>query len=81
MSTSEVISWLLNACFLLAAYGLKSMHTTLKEEQLLQKTKIDRVHDDLVATKLTYVQKDDFKEFKEELFARLDKFEQALGKK
>jgi len=66
-----VVSLVANAVLGLIAYTMKSTISDLKEQIVLNRADIDHV-------KEKYFKKEDFQEFKRELWQRLDRFEQDV---
>lgn len=66
-----VVSLIANAVLGLIAYTMKSTIGDLKEQIVLNRADIDHV-------KEKYFKKEDFQEFKRELWQRLDRFEQDV---
>jgi hypothetical protein len=66
-----VVSLIANAVLGLVAWTMKSTISDLKEQIVLNRTDIDHV-------KEKYFKKEDFQEFKRELWQRLDRFEQDV---
>lgn len=66
-----VVSLIANSVLGLIAYTMKSTIGDLKEQIVLNRADIDHV-------KEKYFKKEDFQEFKRELWQRLDRFEQDV---
>lgn len=66
-----VTSFIINGLLGIAMYFMKLSHDTTKEE-------IKNIKVDLKEVRDTAYKKEDFKEFKEELWRRLDKIEQDM---
>jgi hypothetical protein len=73
MDLSVVVSLVLNGLLGIAVYLFKNSHSDIKEQ--LKESKIEIAH-----LKETKMDKMDFREFKEELWKRLDRFEDKLNK-
>lgn len=74
MDTSLVITlglFVVSALLSVASWSMKSMITDLKAEQVKNRTEIEGI-------KEKYFKKEDFSEFKKELWQRLDRFEQDV---
>ncbi len=69
-----IVSFVLNGLLGLAMYLMKNAHEHTREELKDLKKSVENVKD-------TYYKKEDFKEFKEELWNRLDRMEFQLVKK
>lgn len=70
-SNITLVLFVINALFAIAGWSMKSMITDLKAEVVKNRSEIDIV-------KEKYYKKEDFQEFKKELWQRLDKFEQDV---
>ncbi len=65
------ISWIINLLMMVAMYLLKTAHSDIKERL--------KVHDEEIShVKERYLKRDDFKDFKEELWRRLDKIDLSV---
>lgn len=69
-----VVSWILNGILGVCMWLLKNTYDDLKEQIKENRTQIARVKD-------TSMQKEDFTEFKQELWNRLDRFEDSVNAK
>lgn len=67
----NVVSWILNGLMGVAMYLLKNTHTEIKEQ--LKENRVELAH-----LKENKMDKMDFKDFKEELWGRLDRFEDKI---
>jgi len=68
---TNLISWGLNALMGVAMYLLKNAHNDIKEQVKENRDAIARVKEE-------YFKKEDFREFKDELWGRLDRFEDSV---
>jgi hypothetical protein len=68
MEVSTIVSFLLNGLMAIALYFMKQSNDNTKAD-------IDRIRDDVKDVRDTAYKKEDFKEFKEELWRRFDKLE------
>lgn len=70
----NIVSWLLNGLLGFAMYLMKNANEATKDEIKELKKSVETVKD-------TYYKKEDFKEFKEELWKRFDRVEEQLARK
>ena len=63
--------WLVNGLIVVLGYFLKTEHTSIKSELKAIKEEVSSVRD-------TYFKKEDFQDFKRELWARLDRIEDDI---
>lgn len=73
MDIFAVLSWVVNGLLGIIVYLFKNSHSEIKEQ--LKESKLEIAH-----LKETKMDKMDFREFKEELWKRLDRFEDKLNK-
>lgn len=71
MDPVSILLYILNGVLAIAAYLLKSQHTDLKEDNKLLWLQIEIIKD-------KYFKKEDFSEFKKELWARFDRLEDDI---
>lgn len=74
MDELQVGSWVFNGILGIAVYFMKQAHDETKE-------KIKSLRDDVNTVRETTFKKEDFKEFKEELWRRLDKYEASVERR
>ncbi len=74
LENSDILSFLFTGILGLAMYFMKLSHDQTKEQIVVQRSEIKELRD-------TSYRREDFKEFKEELFKRLDKIEGDLKSK
>lgn len=67
----NVVSWVLNGLLGLGVYLLKTAHNDIKDELKAHQKEIDSIKDN-------YLRKEDFKEFRDELWRKLDKIENSV---
>lgn len=67
----NIISWVFNGLMGLAVYLLKGVYNDVKEQLKNHQDEINHIKDN-------YLKKDDFKEFKDELWRRLDKIDHSV---
>jgi len=83
MDTKDVLhiaSLLLNAILLVLGYFAKRTVEDMTGRIAKLETENGEIKEDLVDVKLHYVHKEDMKDFKDELFNRLDRIEAILHK-
>jgi hypothetical protein len=68
-------SFIINGLLALACYFLKSAHADLKEENKNLWVECNSIRKELSNVKDKYFKKEDFNDFKKELWARLDRME------
>lgn len=66
-----ILSFIVNGLLGMAMYFMKEANKTVKEDIVELRTKIDMVKD-------SYIKKEDFQEFKREIFAYMEKIERRL---
>lgn len=74
MDEIQVGSWIVNALLGIAVYFMKQAHDETKD-------KLRNLREDLNTVRETTFKKEDFKEFKEELWRRLDKYEASVERR
>lgn len=78
MEPSVLLNWLFTILLAVGGVALKSYTDAQKEKvDALIKT-VTQMNTELTAVKLDYLHKADFREFKDELWARFDKLEKYL---
>lgn len=65
------VPWIINVLLGIAMYFLKATHTEIKNQIRENRDEISKVREQAV-------KKEDFKEFKDELWNRLDRFEDSV---
>ena len=70
----QIVSFIVNGLMGVAMYFMKQAHDSQRDKVNSLETKIEKVHD-------STVKKEDFREFKEELWLRFDKMEGAFEKR
>jgi hypothetical protein len=68
-------SFIINGLLALACYFLKSAHADLKEDNKNLWVECNSIRKELSNVKDKYFKKEDFNDFKKELWARLDRME------
>lgn len=71
MDNSQIVSWVVDSLLILVGWFMRTTLQDVKEQLKDQKRELDHV-------KETYFKRADFTEFKEELFARLDRDHQQI---
>ena len=71
MGTTEIIGWIVSALL-----GIVMMLMKMQTDSVQKR--LENVEDQIVAIKEDYFKKEDFREFKQELWARLDKMESSF---
>lgn len=74
MEHLNLVVWLFNGVMAVALFLLKSNYTDVKET-------LKNHSDELNKIKMDYLKKEDFREFKEELWKRFDKLEDTIRDK
>jgi septation ring formation regulator EzrA len=72
MDNSTILSIILNGALGVAVYFMKIAHTQTKET-------LQHLREDVEHVKEKYFKKEDFRDFKQELWNRLDKMEEKLS--
>ena len=72
--TELIVSFIFNVLLGIVMFFMKQSNDTMKERLSKTEDKVDRIAD-------TYFKKDEFREFKEELWVRMDKMEVAFEKR
>ena len=75
MEITSILLWGVNILIGIVCYFLKSEHTDLKEANKALHNRCDSITNELQTVKDKYFKKEDFSEFKKELWARLDRME------
>jgi len=71
MGTTEIIGWIVSALL-----GIVMMLVKMQNDSIQRRIEI--LEDQIVEVKEEYFRKEDFREFKQELWARLDKMETSF---
>ena len=71
MGITEIIGWIVSALL-----GIVMMLMKMQTDSVQKR--LENVEDQIVAIKEDYFKKEDFREFKQELWARLDKMESSF---
>lgn len=74
MTDAYILSFIINGLLAVAMYFMKQAHDTTKEQLKEQRSDITHIKD-------TYFKKEEFREFKEELWTRFDKMEVAFERR
>lgn len=74
MDEVQIIAWIINALLGLAMFFMKQTNDQTKEN-------LRNLREDLNIVRDTTYKKEDFKEFKEELWRRLDKYEASVERR
>jgi hypothetical protein len=79
MDYLHLISWGLNVFLGVAGFFMKQTMDNNKDQLISIKVAMQKNTDDIVDIKVHYLHKDDFSEFKEELWHRLDDIKQSVA--
>ena len=75
MEPVTILLWGVNILLGIVCYFLKSEHSDIKEATRATNIRCDSITNELQTVKDKYFKKEDFSEFKKELWARLDRME------
>lgn len=80
VDTSTIVHWIITTLGGLVMYFMNKSNSALEDRIYMQNQSIIELQKELKTTQLTYLQKNDFTEFKKELFDRLDRLETFMRK-
>ena len=75
MEPVTILLWGVNILLGIVCYFLKTEHNDIKEANRATNIRCDSITNELQTVKDKYFKKEDFSEFKKELWARLDRME------
>jgi len=78
MDYVPIASWIINGLLAIVVYFLRNTIEDNKNRMTKLETKYEEIVKDITAVKVTYLPKDDFSEFKEELWRKLDDIKQIV---